>query len=444
MPTDPGRGGSEIRLDVGRWASILDEEMNRANLNMSSECCIFPTPEILSRHNKKAYIPNGFAIGPYHHKKTQILEATEKIKLKYLNEILDRNSSSSSREIFLKKLGQAISEVEEQARKCYAAPVQFDSEKFVTMLVMDGCFIIELFRKEEYGVGDEENKESYDPIFTMSCLRQNLNHDLILLENQIPWFVLEILFDHTKIKDEKRPLDHLAIKFFENIFTSNLDIDKCGINWEDIRKEKSRHLLDLLRNFLICTSDQIDPKKSLEWLPLPSATTLSQLGVDFKKVNATSILDVQFNNGCLEIPSILLQETTETIFRNLVSLEQCAPNYRPRITSYVKLMVNLIDTKEDIKILSRNDIVDNWVNMEEATKIFNQLYTDTYVKEFHYAELCKKVDNFRKRIYPKARYQLCHNYCFNPWTTLGTIVVIFIFFLTILSAICDVKQAWIK
>ncbi|PON95333.1 hypothetical protein TorRG33x02_088550 [Trema orientale] len=53
------------------------------------------------------------------------------------------------------------------------------AHKFVEVLVLDGCFIIELFRKKS----NEDLKEEGDPIFTMSCLLQFLHHDLILLEN---------------------------------------------------------------------------------------------------------------------------------------------------------------------------------------------------------------------------------------------------------------------
>ncbi|EXC31340.1 hypothetical protein L484_017620 [Morus notabilis] len=61
--------------------------------------------------------------------------------------------------------------------------------KFVEVLVLDadGCFIISrIFRKE-------------DPIFRLSGMVPLVHHDLILLENQIPRMVLDILFNLTRI-----------------------------------------------------------------------------------------------------------------------------------------------------------------------------------------------------------------------------------------------------
>ncbi|PON61349.1 hypothetical protein PanWU01x14_147260 [Parasponia andersonii] len=88
-------------------------------------------------------------------------------------------------------------------------------DKFVEVLVLDLCFIIELFRKKS----NEDLKEEGDPIFTMSCLLQFLRHDLILLENQIPWLVLDILFKLTKTTSiDAKPLIELVIDFFGDIF----------------------------------------------------------------------------------------------------------------------------------------------------------------------------------------------------------------------------------
>ena len=37
------------------------------DLFMSSNFCIFKTPTILREHNEKAYVPDAFSFGPFHH-----------------------------------------------------------------------------------------------------------------------------------------------------------------------------------------------------------------------------------------------------------------------------------------------------------------------------------------------------------------------------------------
>ncbi|KAK3183779.1 hypothetical protein Dsin_031065 [Dipteronia sinensis] len=99
----------------------------------------------------------------------------------------------------------------------------------------------------------------------------------------------------------------------------------------------------------------------------PLCTEIKGFGIKFRKVIPETILDIRFNNGSLEIPPLLVQETTETIFQNLIRLEQCYPNCPPIITAYAKLMDNLIDTTEDVEILCDNDVLDNRLNPEDAT-----------------------------------------------------------------------------
>ncbi|KAJ0047035.1 hypothetical protein Pint_05759 [Pistacia integerrima] len=84
--------------------------------------------------------------------------------------------------------------------------------------------------------------------------------------------------------------------------------------------------------------------------PIPSATTILMAGMKIKIAWADSILDITFSNGVLEIPPLLLHETTEIIFRNLVSFEQCFPSYSPIVTSYAIFMDKLIHTETDMKI----------------------------------------------------------------------------------------------
>jgi hypothetical protein len=142
-------------------------------------------------HNEKAYVPKAFSIGPFHHGHSNLAD-TEKIKKKYLHGLISR---SHSPETMLRDLFNSVKEVQTEARECYSKPIDYSPDEFVKILVIDGCFIIELFRKK----AARQRREDNDPIFTMSCMREFLYHDLILLENQVPWMVLERLFNMTRI-----------------------------------------------------------------------------------------------------------------------------------------------------------------------------------------------------------------------------------------------------
>jgi hypothetical protein len=205
-------GGDSVRIDIDCFMSSI-KEMVSHDLNMSAKCCIFKTPAILYRQNEKAFIPDAFSIGPLHHHLPN-LKATETIKAKYLEGLISRSDSPHT---ILETLISSITNVEKNARECYAEAIIYNPEDFVKILVIDGCFLVELFRKKSNLVPREED----DPIFTKSCMIQFLSHDLILLENQVPWFVLEILFNLTKhCNCNFVSLSRLAVNFFDITFLS--------------------------------------------------------------------------------------------------------------------------------------------------------------------------------------------------------------------------------
>ncbi|XP_031282231.1 UPF0481 protein At3g47200-like [Pistacia vera] len=401
------------------------ENLMGYELSMSSKFSIFQTPKILSRHNEAAYKPNAFSIGPFHYRANKQLEATQKIKLKYLRDLLSR---SSNPEELYSQLIATIRSVQREARDCYAGSIESCVEEaFVEILVLDGCFISELFRKD----AKKELRDPNDPIFTMSCLQKYLNHDLILLENQIPWIVLERLFSLTKLSPGKSLIE-LALKFFSNIFSSK----QPSVQPNEFQDIEIKHILDLLRHSLLLplSPDRFKGEPT-GWEAFPCATKINEAGITFEKRMAGSILDINFKNGVLKIPPLLIQETTETILRNLISFEQCCPNYQPIVTSYAKLMDNLIDTDKDIEILSDKNIIDNWLNPEDAKQFFNKLYHDTYVKQFFYHDICVKVTGHSKRLWPRWRFSYVHNYFGKPWAIVSQVVGTILLVLTLLQTL---------
>ncbi|XP_042970067.1 UPF0481 protein At3g47200-like isoform X2 [Carya illinoinensis] len=410
--------GDSATITIESLTSLIEHTRSH-DLFIPPKPSIFKTPVILSRHNEQAYIPDAFSFGPIHHNKPNF-KASEKIKARYLDHLISRSTSPDTK---LTEIVKSIEAVEKKARKCYACPIDYTPGEFVRILVIDGCFIIELFRKNSY----TELREVDDPIFTMSCMLQFLYHDLILLENQLPWMVLERLFGLTMERRQSKPLMQLAVEFFANIFSSTPPPVVYPI--QDIE-----HILDLFRRLLI-SSVGGEGERELGWQLMPSATSLVEAGVKLRRSEYKSILDMKFINGVLEIPPLLIQETTETVFRNLVSFEQCYANCDAWFTSYVVLLQNLINTAKDLDILCENEIIDKWSNLEDAPQFFNKIYNNTYVKKYHYLGLCQKVNRYCQRRWPRWRTVLVRNYFNTPWSTLSTVVVAMLLILLFLQTL---------
>ncbi|EXC31342.1 hypothetical protein L484_017622 [Morus notabilis] len=420
-----------VIINVDGLAAELQNLM-ADNLFMPQECCIFRVPTILLRHNAEAYAPNAFSIGPFHYKRSPLMEATQKIKVRYLHDLISGGQPSPQRR--LRDVIKAVTDVHEAACKYYAGPIGMTMNEFVQVMVLDGCFIIELFRKKAC----QNLRGLDDPVFEMSCLLQFLYHDLIMLENQIPWVVLETLFNLPFVtRIDKRPLVQLAIEFFGNIFPTSSSNSLQTLLYP---QNEIKHILDMLRNSLVWPSS-VTNEADLNWQPMPSVTSLKKAGIKFKKgKNSKSILDVKFNKGVLEIPPLLVQETTEPLFRNLISFEQCCPGCQPVITTYAILMDNLINTNDDIESLSRIGILENWLSVDEATKFFNELYTDTYVKENYYLNLTKQVNEHCKRQWPRYRTVLVRDYFNHPWAFISLGVATFITVCTFIQTLFTIMK----
>ncbi|ONH97756.1 hypothetical protein PRUPE_7G208100 [Prunus persica] len=388
----------------------------------TARSCIFRIPNVLRRHNEKAFVPNLVSIGPFQHGKKN-LKVMQEIKLWYLHCLLDRKPTS---ETSLEYLVEAIKSMEQDCRDCYGEKIHMSSEKFVEMMVVDGCFIVELFRKSEREVPVDED----DPVFNTAWMTSVLMKDLFLLENQLPWNVVDCLFHHTKEKDkpESKSLLLLALKFFE---VSAFDQDPHAD-----RPLETKHLLDGIRNSLLASYPQAETHSY--WEPIPSVTELLQAGVEFKLRSDTwdNMLDITFKNGVMEIPPIDIGENAESLFRNLIAYEQSDPSIRDcNITSYAVILDNLINTSTDADFLIQKEIIVTQLSKEDIACLFNRLYSDTVVGYFCYVELTENVNAYYQDRWHRWQTILRRDYFSNPWSIFSLAAALLILGFTFLQTL---------
>ncbi|BFG39711.1 hypothetical protein CerSpe_259850 [Prunus speciosa] len=384
--------------------------------------CIFRIPNVLRRHNEKAFVPHLISIGPFHHREKD-LQVMEEIKLWYLHCLLDRKPTS---ETSLEYLVEAIKSMEQHCQDCYQERIDMSSEKFVEMMVVDGCFIIALFRKFAKEVPRSED----DPVFYTAWMWSALRKDLSLLENQLPWKVVDCLFNHTKENDKPKSnaLLPLALKFFNpSTFEQNPHAD---------RPLETKHLLDGIRNSLLAS---YPPQVTYRyWEPIPSVTELLQAGVEFKRRSHTwdNMLDITFKNGVMEIPPIGIEDNAESLFRNPTTYEQCDPSIRYRnITSYAVILDNLINNSKDADFLIQKEIIVTKLSKEDIAGLFSRLYNDTVVGYFCYVELTKNVNAYYQDRWHRWQTILRRDYFSNPWSIFSLFAALLILDFTFIQTL---------
>ncbi|KAL9394179.1 hypothetical protein Peur_013464 [Populus x canadensis] len=125
---------------------------------------------------------------------------------------------------------QIVSLLEEKARSCYEGPIILSSNEFVEMMVLDGCFVLELFR----GVAEGFKKLGYprnDPVFVMRCSMYSIQIDMIMLENQLPLFVLDRLLGLKFNNPDQKGLEaHRALIFFDLLMPTGVPLTESERN----------------------------------------------------------------------------------------------------------------------------------------------------------------------------------------------------------------------
>ena len=96
----------------------------------------------------------------------------EEHKWRFLGGLLNRTRDKG---LGLEDYLQAIQPLEARARECYSETIHLDTDEFVEMLVLDGCFVIELFRK----MGKLVQFEPDDPLISMSWVYSFFLRDFI-------------------------------------------------------------------------------------------------------------------------------------------------------------------------------------------------------------------------------------------------------------------------
>jgi hypothetical protein len=152
----------------------LESQINKTIEQTQSElaertCCIYNLPStLLATNNNEAYHPRVVSIGPRHINHGAV-KGMEKHKLEFLADLLKRKN------LVLNDLLESLRPLDqEKARECYSKEINLgplNDDHFLKMMVLDGCFLLELFLKAH--AADKKRK---DPLFQMStgtffCLR---------------------------------------------------------------------------------------------------------------------------------------------------------------------------------------------------------------------------------------------------------------------------------
>ncbi|GKV06847.1 hypothetical protein SLEP1_g18673 [Rubroshorea leprosula] len=428
---------------------IDHEKLSSFSTVSSSGCSIFRVPNLLRQTNEKAYEPHIISIGPYHHGKDH-LKGMEVHKMHYLKRLLQRRGETSAHRYLM-----ALKDEEKKIRECYAEPLnpKFDGDALAKMMILDGCFIIELIRENQ----TETQKIDVD---FRNFNRFSLKRDLLLVENQLPFFVLTKLFQMTGGPNQENVQGFipLALLFFSRVMPG------YG-NGLVIRDQNIKNLLGLVLDSWVPSLKARDNYRKISkeyggWNFKYSATELHEAGIKFKKIdhekivikpeideagnevikmgNEKSFFDIKFENDVLWIPTIKMYAYTDSILRNFIVHEQCHNNDTRYVTDYVTFMDCLINTSKDVELLRHSGIiVNNGLGDDEVVAtVFNKLCDSiVFSKKSFYSEIFIKVKGYREKKWNLWMANLKHNYFNTPWALISVLAAVSLLILAAVQTI---------
>ncbi|XP_028802549.1 UPF0481 protein At3g47200-like [Neltuma alba] len=371
----PHAEDEEINIDIKALIEISEDGL------LSPLCCIYRVPTTIRHLNNEAYTPKVVSIGPFHHgdKRLQEMERHKEIMLKRFAQRAMTDLDS---------LVNFTKQSESKVRASYFERINYDKKDLVKLILVDSAFIIQLF------IMTFEGRMIPDAKLSQSWLDNAISKDLLLLENQLPLFFLDelynIAFPHNG-RGHRPSFLQLTYSYFDylnmQMFEPHLEI---------------KHFTDLLRS---CHLPRSLTRRSM-FLPevhndilLYSAKQLEEVGLRFRSSSSKCLLDLKYSNNVLEVPRIRVDDDTAMIFHNMIAFEQCHYPHKHYICDYALILDCLINSHEDVNILIRERIIHNYLgDPSDIVRIFDRLSTNLTLSNFNteYSDICGRLNHFAR------------------------------------------------
>ncbi|CAD6262009.1 unnamed protein product [Miscanthus lutarioriparius] len=214
-------------------------------------------------------------------------------------------------------------------------------------------------------------------------------HDLFLLENQIPFFIIETVYEQVK--------DCFRTGQLPSWWCTASQYHEAGIKLEKrVYDENNKH----------------------------------------------SLLDMKFSSRTIEIPFLAIDENTESLFKNVIAFEQTDPGLGNDFTAYISVMSQHINTSDDATPLVGKGIILHVLdNDAEVSQLFTRLskqivfYAD---KQYYLKSLGHELETHYQSRLNRWMAWLWLNHCSNPWLVLAVLAAAVMLLCTVVQTIYTV------
>ncbi|XP_021812373.1 UPF0481 protein At3g47200-like [Prunus avium] len=385
------------------------------------------------------------------------------------------------------ELENFIREREGDIRGRYAGAFELDID-FVKVILIDACFILELFLRN-VNCQTEKNENYY--LLRSPLLRKAVEQDLILLENQLPYPLLQALYHfanptysssnpgkNVQEKEEADDLQH-CLPCFQPCFPFSrstpsddlpIGIEKtepaydhpflkltCEFFREYTKLQpiengvQVKHFTDLVRYFM--WPENMTWKGNGEYIrtkTIYEVRKLKEAGVKFWPNEGSERFVIKrgedhkcnfkmacFRNMNLKLTKFRARYEVECVIRNVMALEQFMYAETAYVCSYFLMLDQLVDTVKDVKVLIESEVIVNLLGSSNAVvKLINSLCEQVTVSRSCYADICNQLkEHYEISFYNRNISTLKRVYFKDLWTGSSTILGVFVLVFSIIGTI---------
>ncbi|GAU18673.1 hypothetical protein TSUD_125060 [Trifolium subterraneum] len=369
----------------------------------------------------------------------------EEIKWRCVTSLLSRTFGQDTIETCL----ETVIDLEAIVRASYVDVIALDRYELATTMVFDGCFLLELVICESKL--DLEIPIPFNGISPGIAVKkmEYVVSDLMLLENQIPIFILETLF--VKLLGSSNQMRE---------FIRNLALPLFGYSGKLMVKSTS-HFLDVAYSYIEMgwmdtEVRQEQPQQHLNRcatrVKAASITILSLQNDGDINFKLTTHFDE--SKGKLEIPSLIITQTTEVKWRSFIAWEHHKKKLKTSsssvadrhsiCTSSALLFRDLICCSSDVQLLKDTRVIEDHTNKSnrDLVAIFHSMASgvDHGIIDHKQTTMCLALNafptkNYLTKIYilPRHYFSKISDWCYSSYKYLKRGYIFAAYFLSFLT-----------
>ncbi|XBI13784.1 hypothetical protein VPH35_140475 [Triticum aestivum] len=245
--------------------------------------------------------------------------------------------------------------------------------------------------------------------------------DIFLLENQLPWLVLEALMD----------------------FLTPSPVYKVHV--DELKKYKPPQLLGLLRYSQLGNMTNIDLVNNCTCQSSSSAIELAEIGIKLTASNKTWFADMSIQRdrcifGQLSLTPLFVNDCTACWLVNMAAYEACVSATHPSdgfvISSYISLLAMLMDKEEDVHELRAKHLVRSFFSNHELLVFFKDLARHMRLG-YRYFVITEKIEMFKRE---RPVSITVHRFVYNNFRTIVAVLSVVSVLVGIFRTLLSLKQ----